>query len=111
MSAEAIAAYGVEEDLFLDAPTYSTTEAAELCGLTFQTLHRLAAAGVISSHVPAHGSGRRREWSPVEVDRLQRLGDVYRAAHDAGLVLTYQAVADIWQALSTGRRWRLLLTA
>jgi hypothetical protein len=110
MSAEAVAGSDLG-DLFDTAPAYSTTEAAELCGLPFQTLHRLAAAGVIASSVPATGYGSKRRWSALEVDRLQRLGDVYRQAHDAGLLLTFQAVASIWAAMTAGTAWRLVLAA
>lgn len=96
---------------FDEAPTYSTGDAARLCGLPAMTLHRLAAAGVITATVPANGQGSRRRWSELEVSRLCRIGDVYRHAHTAGVLLTWQAVAEMWQTLAAGDVWRLSLTA
>jgi hypothetical protein len=99
------------DDLFDTAPTYSTSEAAAVCGLPVILLHRLSAAGVIAASVEAAGYGSRRRWSPAEVDRLARIADVYRTARDAGVALSWQAVADIWQSLTAGEPWRLVLEA
>jgi hypothetical protein len=110
MSAQACAGWDVT-DVFMDAPTYSTTDAAALCGLPFAMLHRWAAAGVITSTVPANGSGTRRVWSPVDIDQLQRIGDVYREASARGLLVTWQAVHEMWQAMTDGTPWRVVLAA
>lgn len=99
------------EWLFDQVPTYSTAEVARLCGLSPMTLHRLASAGVISSSTPAAGTGSRRRWSSAEVDRLCRIAEVNRTAHDAGLLLTWQAIAQMWNRLEAGQAWELSLTA
>jgi hypothetical protein len=98
-------------DLFDETPTYTTGDVARLSGLPPILIHRLAAAGVISSTVPAAGSGTRRRWSGAELDRLCRIGDVYRAGHGAGVLLTWQAVADMWAAMEAGDAWELVLSA
>jgi hypothetical protein len=98
-------------DLFDDTPTYTTGDVARLSGIPAMTLHRLVTAGVITSSVPAAGSGTRRRWSSAELDRLCRIGDVYRAGHAAGVLLTWQAVADMWAAMEAGDAWELVLSA
>src|SRR5262245_1787561 len=108
MSAEAVAGYELDD---IDAPMYSTCEAAELCGLPYAMLHRFGYAGAITSTVAACGTGSRRRWSSLEVDRLQRLADVHRAAAEAGLLMTLEAITDIWQTLENGETWRLVLAA
>jgi hypothetical protein len=110
MSAEACGGFGLDT-LMEDAPTYSTAEAARISGVAPHTLHRLAAAGVITSSVSACGSGSRRRWSPLEVDRLSRIGDVTARADDAGLLVTWEAVAQMWRAMAADRPWRVILAA
>ena len=97
-------------ELVLDLD-YSTADAAELAGLPKMTLHRLADAGIIASTVPAAGKGSRRRWSADDVERLCRIGDVYRQAHDAGLLITWAAVADIWDRLAAGEHWSVTIAA
>ena len=93
------------------AADYSTRQAAQAAGLPEQVVMRLAAAGVIASSVPAAGSGSRRRWTALEVDRLCRLAAVWQSAKDGGLLLTWQAVADIWRSLEQAGDWQLTLVA
>lgn len=90
---------------------FSTDEAAALAGLTPMHLHRWAAAGEITPHRPANGTGSRRQWSGADVDRLARIGTVYRFALELGIILPPALVGQIWDALRRTGAWSLTLTA
>ena len=90
---------------------YSTSAAAELAGLPYMTLDRWDRTGVIAPTWPAAGSGSRRRWSSADVERLCRIADVYRAAKAEGLLLTWDAVARIWDRLADGEAWSVTLAA
>ena len=92
-------------------PLFSTDEAAGLAGLTPMHLHRWAAAGEIVPHRPASGYGSRREWSGADVDRLARIGAVYRQCLAAGFTLPPRMVGEIWDGLRRDGEWSLVLTA
>lgn len=93
------------------AVDYSTREAAELAGLPYAMVDRWDRARIITSTVPAAGYGSRRRWSSGDVDHLCRIAAVWRDARSAGVLLTWQAVAGIWQTLEAGGTWQLTLTA
>jgi hypothetical protein len=90
---------------------FSTDEAAALAGVTPMHLHRWAAAGEIVPHQPASGTGSRRQWSGADVDRLARIGAVYHAALEVGIILPPALVGEIWDGLRRTGGWSLTLTA
>ena len=90
---------------------YSTDEAAALAGVTPIHLHRWAVAGAITPHTPAAGTGSKRAWSARDVDRLARIGAVYRHAMTVGIILPNRVIGDIWAGLRHDDAWTLTLSA
>lgn len=59
--------------------TYSSTEAAELAGISYRMLDYYVRQEVIVPTVASDGSGSRREWSQADVDALVAMGRVSEA--------------------------------
>lgn len=100
-----------DDDPLILARTFSSLEAADLCGLSYREVDYWTREGAIRPAVEANGSGSRRVWTAEQVQWLARIANVRCAAGQAGLILTVQAVNDIWSACEESRRWRLTLTA
>ena len=93
------------------AADYSTRQAAALAGLPYMTIDRWERAGIITSEVAANGYGTRRRWSAADVERLCRIGDVYRQARTEGLLVSWETVGRIWDGLVDGAGWSVTLAA
>jgi hypothetical protein len=90
---------------------FSTVEAAAACGLTYRQVDNWTRCGAVWPSIPAHGTGTRRPWSTVDIERLARIAGVVHRAERAGLSVGYAAIAAIWDRLTDGERWSVTLTA
>lgn len=100
-----------DDDPLILARVYGSLEAAELAGVSFREVDYWTREGAIRPAVEACGSGSRRVWTGEQVQWLCRIADVRASAAQHGLILTVQAINDLWTAMESGRRWRLTLTA
>ncbi len=86
------------------------SRAGEL-GLDFNRshqLHRWRISGAVTPSIrDASGSGSRVEWSDFDLARLRCLFDLYDQFHAADLLLPYNIVYDVWEALERGETWSL----
>ena len=90
--------------------SFSTREACAAAGLPYSVVDRWERAGVVWPSVPARGTGSRRGWSTVDVERLARIARVVRDAEAAGLTVGYAAVTAMWDQLAAGDDWQVVLT-
>lgn len=91
--------------------SFSTSEACAATGLPYSVVDRWERAGVVWPSIPARGTGSRRGWSTVDIERLARIAAVVRHAEQAGLTVSYAAVSDMWDAIAAGDPWTVTLTA
>lgn len=73
--------------------TYSTTQVAEIAGVTFRMIDYWVRNGHITIRAQARGSGSRRRWTQAELDAL-----VLTVEHVANAQETLDAFArgDLW---------------
>lgn len=91
---------------------FSTVEACAAADVTYRMADNWIRAGAVTPSIAAAaGSGTRRRWSIVDVERLTRIGRVIDRAEAAGFLVTCQAIAAMWDALEAGDGWRLELDA
>ena len=93
------------DDPLILTRTYSSSEVADLVGLSFREVDYWTREGAIRPAVDACGSGSRRVWTAEQVQWLQRIANVRHAAALAGCVLMLSAVNDIWTACESGRTY------
>lgn len=86
-------------------------EAAELAGITYRELDHWCRLGAIAPEIEAGGSGRPRGWTRPQVEALCELARVRRQLHDAGCMLSTDAIGDIWDRLASGQAWGVVAIA
>jgi DNA-binding transcriptional MerR regulator len=57
----------------VNADTLSSHEVCRLTGVTYRQLDYWVRTGLVQPHEQAHGSGSRRRWTDVDIERVRRL--------------------------------------
>jgi len=100
----------ISNDTRSSLATMSSVDVIEHCGdITYRELDYWIRTGAIEPEYGSEGSGRPRRFTMEQAEWLRRIVVVRSALAEHGIVLTTEAIREMWNALVNGDPWLLAM--